>query len=271
MHAGIRLNVDGKEDMTIQLLFYEQAVPVNATAHRDLCIQSGKSFGFAGKVNSVPLTAVEFSAAAAHYPIVFAGSKEQVVPAAILGFKEAGNLFVLDDGTWTGGYIPAFVRRYPFVFANSRDGNKLVLLVDETFTGCNREGRGERLFDSDGNQTRYLQTTLRFLQEYQSQFHRTEAYCKRLIDLNLLQPMQAQFDLPEGPRRSLSGFMTIDREKLRKLGDSELRTMFDTAELECTFLHLHSMRHFPDLLSQFAKVQRRSGIAGEKRTEDNEE
>lgn len=174
------------------------------------------------------------------------------MPAVILGVKESENFYVDEDGKWTGGYIPAFVRRYPFVFATDKDNRNFILHVDETFEGCNRDGKGERLFDSDGNQTQYLQNILRFLQEYQGQFRRTEAYCQRLMDLDLLQPMQAQFNLADGARRSLSGFMAINREKLRKLGDDDLRQMFDTDELECTFLHLHSMRHFNDMIGQIA-------------------
>jgi hypothetical protein len=235
--------------MATQLLFYENARPVTVSEHGDLSVRSGGSYAFASKVNSVPLTAVEFAAAAAHYPIVFAGNEDKVMPAVILGAKDQV------DGTWKAGtYIPAFVRRYPFVFSTDRDNKNFILNIDESYEGCNREGRGERLFDADGKQTVYLQNILRFLQEYQGQFRRTEAYCKRLMDLALLKPMQAQFNLPSGERRSLSGFMTVDREKLGEIGDEPLRRMFETDELECTFLHLFSQRHFQTMLGQFAET-----------------
>ncbi|MDN3722353.1 SapC family protein [Roseibium salinum] len=71
-------------------------------------------------------------------------------------------------------------------------------------------------FDSEGNQTVYLQNILRFLQDYQGHFRRTEEYCKRLVDWELLQPMQAQFSIADGERRSLSGFMAVDREKAQE-------------------------------------------------------
>ena len=235
--------------MATQLLFYENAVPVTVKAHKDLAVRTGENYAFATKVNSVPLTAIEFSAAAAQYPIVFAGTDDKVMPAVILGVQDSQNFYVDSDGAWTGGYIPAFVRRYPFVFSTDQDNQNFILHIDEGFAGCNRENKGERLFDAEGNQTQYLQNTLRFLQEYQGQFRRTEAYCKRLMDLDLLQPMQAQFNLADGEKRSLSGFLAINREKLREVDDDALRQMFATDELECTFLHLHSMRHFNDMLS----------------------
>lgn len=239
--------------MATQLLFYERATPVTSKAHGDVSVRAGAGYGFAQKVNSVPLTAIEFAAAAAHYPIVFAGSEDRVMPAVILGAKSNENFFVDGEGKWKAGtYVPAFVRRYPFVFSTDRENKNFILNIDESYEGVNRDGRGERLFDTDGNQTVYLQNILRFLQEYQGQFRRTEAYCKRLKDLDLLQPMQAQFNLASGEKRSLSGFMAVDREKLKKLKDEDLRAMFDTDELECTFLHLFSMRHFQNVLNQFA-------------------
>lgn len=258
--------------MATQLLFYENATMVTAKAHGDLSVRSGASYEFARKVNSVPLTAIEFATAAAHYPVVFAGTEDKVMPAVILGVSDNENMYLEEDGSWRKGtYIPAFVRRYPFVFSTDPENQNFILNIDEGFEGCNHEGRGERLFDADGNQTVYLQNILRFLQEYQGQFRRTEAYCQRLMDLNLLKPMQAQFNLPGGARRSLSGFMAVDRDALKAISDEELRRMFDTDELECTFLHLFSMRHFQTMISHLGEAAADDGDAAPEAEAETEE
>ena len=233
--------------MTTQQLFYRSAVPVSAQRHRDWSVKSGGSFAFAAGVNSVPLTAVEFAQAAAEYPIVFAGGEASVFPAAILGVRNDENLFVEADGRWRGRYVPAFVRRYPFVFSEDAEARTFTLHIDETFEGCNRAGRGERLFDADGAQTAYLRTVLGFLQEFQGHFARTRAYCGRLLELGLLQPMQAQFALPGGEQCSLSGFMVVDRARLKALPVDVAADMLAKDEMECTFLHLASLLHFRDM------------------------
>jgi len=247
--------------MAIQQLFYETAVPVSFQRHRDWYVKSGKDYSFSQKVNSVPITAIEFAHAAAEYPIVFAGNEEAVFPAVILGVKE--NLYVGDNGEWQGKYVPAFVRRYPFVFSQDDQGKTLTLHIDERFEGANQSGRGERLFDSDGNQTQFLKGVLNFLQDYQARFERTKAYCRRLQDLKLLQPMQAQFNLNTGEQRSLSGFMAVDREKLKGLSADDLADMTRKDELECTFLHLASLRHFKDMLERFSPKQETIGAQEE--------
>jgi len=235
-----------------QLLFYETAVPVSADRHRKLSVKSGASYRFAEKVNSVPLTAIEFGQTAIEYPIVFSGNADAVMPAAILGATATKNLFVQEDGTWGGKYVPAFVRRYPFVFSQDESGKNLILHIDESFEGCNKEGRGEHLFDSEGNQTQYLKNILAFLQDYQQRFSRTQIFCKRLIELDLLRPMEAQFSLPSGEHQSLSGFQTVDREKLKAISDEDLGKMLRTDEMECIYLHLSSLRHFGSIAERFS-------------------
>ena len=235
-----------------QLLFYENAVPVSADRHKKTSVRTGANYKFAKNVNSVPLTAIEFGQASIEYPIVFTGNETAVMPCAILGATATSNLFVQEDGSWGGKYVPAFVRRYPFVFSQDTSGKNLILHIDESFEGVNKSDRGERLFDSDGTQTQYLKSVLAFLQDYQQRFQRTQIFCKRLLELELLRPMEAQFSLPSGQRQSLSGFQTVDREKLKAISNDDLGKMLRTDELECIFLHLASLRHFGSIAERFS-------------------
>ena len=237
--------------MTKQLMIYERAVPVSSERHRDWSLRSGDDYGFARGVNSVPLLAAEFIAAASEYTIVFAGDAENVFPSVILGMRDNENSHVDADGAWTGGYIPAFLRRYPFVFARSDDGGTFTLCLDEEFDGFNKDGKGERLFDSDGKRTQYLETMLNFTREYQTLFDRTQLFCKRLKDLDLLQAGTAQFNLPDG-QSSLAGFYTIDREKLKALPAETLAEMAKTDELELCYVHMQSLNNLTPMARRIA-------------------
>jgi len=241
--------------MATQLLFYDDPRPVSSDRHKETCVKTGSDYSFARRVNSVPLVAAEFAEAGAEFPIVFAGEGDSIVPTVILGASGAENAYVDEKGAWTGRYMPLFIRRYPFVFSHQTEQGQMILHVDESYPGVNRQGRGERLFDSDGGQTQYLKTVLKFLEEYQLKFNRSQQYTKRLVEHDLLRPMEAQFTLPNGEKRRLTGFLTVDRDKLKALGPETLQTMLRTDELECTFLHLASLRHF-------ASVAERSGKPG---------
>src|SRR6478609_4401193 len=230
--------------MTTQLLIYESVVPVMFANHRHSSVEFGRNYAFSSKINSVPLTAIEFRDAQSDYPIVFAGNQEGVMPAVILGLREGENLYLSGEGKWDARYIPSFVRRYPFVFAKSDDGEMFNLCIDEMFSGFNGDGRGERLFADDGKPTAYVENILKFLQEYQLQFHRTERFCTKILELDLLEPMQAQVEMNSGEKYSLGGFMAINREKLKELPGDKLAELAKTDELELIYLHLQSMRNF---------------------------
>jgi hypothetical protein len=126
-------------------LFYKSPRLLLANAHTGCGIEPAMDFDFAAETNSVPIGAEEFYEAQAHYPIVFTAT-EPVVAIAVLGLEQNRNLFVDSDKKWLPrAYVPAYVRRYPFVFITS-GGDNFVLGIDEEATSFSRTG-GEPLFE----------------------------------------------------------------------------------------------------------------------------
>jgi hypothetical protein len=199
--------------------------------------------------------AVEFPQAAPEYAVVFAQSGDDVVPVVILGARQNENLYLGSDDAWQAKYIPAFIRRYPFVFSPSEDGKTFTLCVDEAFQGLNYMGRGQALFDAEGKPTPYVDNVLKFLQEYRAQFLRTQAFCKKLKELDLLEPMQAQFTLGTGEKMSLTGFLVVDRKRLKALPAETLHQLAATDELELIYLHLQSMQNFNTVKNRLIETQ----------------
>ncbi len=249
--------------MSTQLLIYEKAVPVNIQRHRNWSIKRGTDSSFAKHVNAVPLMAVEFGPAAVEYAIVFAGSGDTLMPAVILGMRDRQNVYVTEEGNWKAKYVPAFVRRYPFVFSSADEGKRFVLCLDEAFSGCNQDGLGERLFDAEGKRTQYLEGVLNFLQQYQGQFQLTQAFCKKLHKLDLLEPMQAQVTVPAGERLRLTGFMAVTRDRLKKLSGEQLAELAQSNELELIYAHLHSLRNVTAMAERLSGTVSQNGQGAE--------
>ncbi len=255
--------------MSAQLLFYETVIPVSAGRHGNTCVE-GTGYGFSRHVNAVPLIAVEFIPAAAEYAIVFTGNDEAIMPAAVLGMRGRENTYLGADGTWRSRYVPAFIRRYPFVFSSSDDGQRFTLCIDEAYEGVNPEGRGEHLFTDKGKPTAYLDSVLKFLQEYQAQFQRTRIFCDKLKKLDLLEPMQAKASLESGENLSLTGFMGVSRKKLKEIPQEALAELFKTDELELIYLHLHSLRNFGTIRDHAAETAPETAVAEEPAAESTE-
>lgn len=238
--------------MAKQLLIYESAVPLSPTRHGAVWFEPQLDYGFSADINAVPLMAVEFQRAAAEYAIVFAADGGDTLPAAVLGVRPERNLYLSADLQWKANYIPAFIRRYPFVFSASAEGRTLTLCIDESYPGLNREGRGTRLFGDDGRPSAQVEQVLRFLQEFHAHFERTKRFCKRLKDLGLLEPMRALIPTPQGAKLSLGGFMTVSRERLRALDGETLTSLVRGDELELLYLHLYSLRNFNSVKTRLA-------------------
>jgi hypothetical protein len=221
---------------------------VTSERHRDLAVNQRRDYRFARTASAVPLTTAELPVAAGEYPVVFVGEGEEVGLAVILGVRDGENLFVDADGRWDASYVPAFVRRYPFVFADQNDdSNRLTLCVDEASEMVNGDGRGERLFDSAGERTGYLSNVLDFMQRYQVALQRTRAFARRVQDLELLRSVQAQVRMGERGTLQLRGFRTVDRERLKGLPAETVTELFASDGLEALYLHLASLRHLQRL------------------------
>ncbi|HAZ61648.1 MAG TPA: multidrug transporter [Gammaproteobacteria bacterium] len=242
----------------IKPLFYSQFVPVAAELHRDLFLDPAAGFGFASDTNSVYLLAVEFAAAAREYPIVFADVDEgRVVPVVMLGLRPRQNLYLAADGRWQADYLPAYVRRYPFLLASAEPGAgeemRYTVCLDSTWAGFNREARGERLLAADGSPAPLMERALSFLREFHTQWLLTEAFCERIQALGLLQSMTANVRTAAGEEFSVSGFSCVQREVLHALDAATLKELAANDYLQAIYLHLWSLDNQQRLLARYER------------------
>ena len=232
--------------------FYQKVVALNSDVHRNLKFAAEKvDFAFARDTTSVLLAGVEFVEAGHEYPIVFVrGDDKKMRSVALLGVRSEENLFVDEQGKWNARYIPAFVRRYPFVMAEAEEG-KLVVCIDEGCKALNSD-HGVLMIDADGKLEPRMQEVMQFLKNFQEEFVRTESLIQQLDDLGLFVEQGARFDTGGGEVLQLSAFYLIDEVKLNLLEDDKLPALFRSGALLLAYLHLASlvnMRAFLDRLS----------------------
>jgi hypothetical protein len=240
------------------VMFYDKPVLLNRDSHKSKKIASSNSFAFASKANSLYVAGVEFAEACKEYPIVFTQvAQSKVAPVVVLGLREGENLFVSADHQWTASYVPAFVRRYPFVLAEL-PGQQMGVCIDEGYAGLN-EKQGEALFDSKGNNTPFLQNALDFLNRYQVEYLRTDRFCQRLQELGLLMQMNAKADLYDGSSFMVNGLMVIDERKLLQLQDAQALEVFRSGELSWIYSHLVSLPNMNRLVDRLAQSKRSIG------------
>ena len=236
--------------MSNQAIFYTQAAPLNPGKHGEWRLESRSGYEFSRNANCVPVMAVEFLKAARETPVVFLEQNDTILPVGLLGLRQSENLYLTDKGDWTGDYVPAYIRRYPFIFAASEDGSTFTLCIDESYVGFNQNGVGDALFEEGGTQSPYLEKVLNFMKEYELQYRRTQEFCRIVKSLDLLEPMQARFTLASGEKVALTGFLSISREKLKQVPADKLVDSAAKGVLELIYCHLFSLENFTGLVKR---------------------
>ena len=198
-------------------LFYKDPKPVTEERHGAKSLTKGRNFAFAAKVNSIPLAASEFLHAARSYPIVFAG-QDPATPLALLGLDGGVNHFVSPEGEWKEGcYVPAYARRYPFIFSDIPGSDQLALCVDEE-SGFLEEG-SENPFFTEGKPSEQLQSALKFCERFQRDFDKTSEVVRGLAEAQILVSKELVYTAKDGQQKKLTGFRIVDEQKLSEVDD----------------------------------------------------
>jgi hypothetical protein len=224
-------------------LFYHTIEPLNATQHGKMHIRPIEKSATIGRTHAIPLTVDEFGLAQRHYPIVFSIG-ENPVPLALMGLNEGVNVFVDDEGKLNGEfYVPAYVRRYPFMLARLQpEAQELSLCFDPTSELVGEFEEGAALFD-DGKPSEATNAILKFCEEFELSAQRTLAFVKELEEADLLMEGEVSIQ-PEGQEQPFvyRGFRMINEEKLRELRGDELRKMNQNGMLPLIMAHLFSLQ-----------------------------
>ena len=234
------------------VLFYKQPEPLTPEHHTGLGVKRvDHPFAFVQGSHIVPLTVGEFAPAALSYPIVFVG--EPKTPLAVMGLRQGENLYVDDGGAFRPeAYIPAYVRRYPFVFANDEVQKRLILCIDRDAPFI-KEGGATPLF-SDGKPSPYVEQAMEFCNNFEQERQRTDAFVKLLTDLDLLETREANFTPrnPDGtaaPAQKIAEYFAVSEEKLKALPAEKLAELRDNGALGQIYAHLVSLLGWDRLIA----------------------
>lgn len=238
-------------------MFYKNPVPLNKETQARLTISPSPSgFKFAASTQFVLLAGVEFFDAGRQFPIIFIATVDKrILPVALLGLEKEENLFVNEEGVWTGHYIPAYIRRYPFITTDAADG-KMIICYDEAFDGFNLKG-GVPLFEG-GEPTAKMQEIQSFLQDYYVQMKKTGLLCARLLESKMLRQIDAQATMKDGRSYPLKGMLVVDEQKISQLPDEEIVKLYRSGQLAMIQAHLMSLRNFGVLIDRKAAIKEKS-------------
>ena len=236
-------------------LFYKALEPLNVTQHGNMKVKAIPATPEISGTHAIPLTVDEFTLVQRHYPIVFSIG-ESPIPMALMGLNEGVNVFLAADGRPLDQqtYIPAYIRRYPFLLARLRpDSDELSLCFDPTAGAVGEFEDGEALFNGD-QPSEATTAILQLCEQCEAAGQRTAAFIEDLKKSDLLMEGEVAIQ-PEGVPQPFvyRGFRMVDEDKLRELRGDELRRMNQNGMLPLIFAHLFSLAQMRDVFGRQMK------------------
>lgn len=233
-------------------MFYNDLMPLNSRDHATWKAKNADAAPWLIGQHAIPLTAEEFPQAARHYPIIFA-SGDNPVPLALMGLNEGVNVFVDEEGKVTQPvYIPAYVRRYPFLLAKlNPSSDELSLCFDPSSGLLGDSEEGQALF-TDGQPSEMTQAALAYCEQFEQAGQRTQAFIDELKKHDLLMEGEVAIQQPGNDQPFVyRGFQMVNQEKLREVRGDVLRGWAQSGLLPLLYAHLFSL----ELISQIFGAQ----------------
>ena len=217
---------------------FETAVTLDSKIHAGHGYRPVADYGFARNVLSAPLAWTEVVQASREFPIVFPETG-RMVPVALMGYTAHDNLWVDEKGTWTGRYIPAHLRRYPFVLGEQSEAGRFVVMVEPG--ALSEDGTGEALFaDGQVPSGGIVERARDFLITFQRELNETETFFAPLREAGIL--VSQVFTVRNGDAQigQVRDLQTVDTG-LAALDDATLAGWVRSGLMGLVMAHLHSL------------------------------
>jgi hypothetical protein len=227
------------------VLFYSRPEPLSKEMHAKLGLRRiDKPYAFAAGSQVAPLTVAEFPAAALSFPIIFAGERYQ--PLAVMGVNADANMFIQPDGGFEAGvYIPAYIRRYPFVLANDPKAEQLVVCIDRDAPMLG-DLPDLAFFDAAGEPTEYTRNCMKFCNDFEVEVRRTEAFINLMKELDLFETRVQTFtpvnpDGSPGAPQTIAEYFCVSETKLKALPAEKVHELLNNGAIGQIYAHLMSL------------------------------
>ena len=237
-------------------LFYNGLEPLSSELHPNHRIRPQQTAPFLVGQHAIPLTVEEFPLVQRFMPIVFTVG-DQPIPIALMGLNEGVNVFINEEGGLTeeNFYVPAYVRRYPFMLARLRpDATELSLCFDPTSPMVGAFEDGDSLFDGK-EPSEITKNILQFNESFEQAGQKTQAFMSELKELDLLEDGEVSIQ-QEGVAQPFvyRGFQMVSEKKLQDLRGDQLRKISQTGMLPLLYAHLFSLSLMREIFARQVKL-----------------
>jgi len=231
-------------------------------SHKDLRVNPLFAKELGDNIASTITFVTEFAEVQKEYPILFRKDPDKDVYQSVVlfGIQKDENLF-LGDGSngyqkfkgWSAGYVPAVIRRGPFSIGlrkkqeqNSEDIEPLVH-VDMEHPKISTD-LGVRVFLEQGGNSQYLQQVIETLNLIRDGISLNAAMFDAFERHELIEDVDINIELKNGEKHRLSGFKTINTDRLNQLSGEALVELSRSGFLQAAYFVAASLSNIQKLI-----------------------
>ncbi len=254
--------------MSDSLDLFKKPQALDSAAHRQLRFSPNQPYHYAAKQLFAPITLSEAGMIAREYALVFS-DVDGSLPMALLGRARGSNSYVRSSGHWTARYVPAHIRRYPFVMAErpaqpevngATEAEKIVMF--DTEAPHLQAQTGDPLFDDQGGATATLRNVMQVLVAMDQDSHNTLRVMAQLEALSLLVAQPVVIASKQGQPIGLQGLRVIDFDRFNALDAEQLAQLREAGALNLIYAHQISLANLRDGVLVETEVNAPSNSSG---------
>lgn len=243
----------GQPELTGQVMFYKRPEPLSLERHRDLGVkQIAAPFSFLRTAHAVPITVSEFGVAATCFPIIFVGAEK--TPVAVMGVRQNENEYLDANGQPDpDAYLPAFVRRYPFVFAADPGSDRLLLCVD-TAAEMVTTNPDVKFFEGE-KASKFTEDAIEFCKEFERQRRATQEFVEMINKASLFEQKSVSFTPRDaqgnaGETQKIADYWAISEDGLNALPEGKFGDIRNTGALAAIYAHMVSLMNWQRVIQR---------------------
>jgi len=236
---------------------------LNNVQHQNLKINTRKSTEFGDNIAGALVFPGEFRDICKEYPIYFQKNEDEkgregageFQAIALFGFEQGENLF-LTENDWQARYLPAIVRREPFLIgakdpsSGIGDQKEFLISVDMESPRVSKNEEGQSVFLESGGNSPYLQEINDALLLIHNGIQTQKMMFQVFNSLELLEPFTLDVQFNDGSAYQTSMYYTLNQEKFDALPAEVLQKLHANGYLQLAYLVLSSLSNIKYLIDK---------------------
>lgn len=233
---------------------------LNNITHKDVTIDIQHSAQHGDNVGGCLVFPAELLPLQREYPIVFQKDPESGLFQLItlFGFSHGENLFLNDKG-WDARYIPALMRKEPFLIGFQKDPQNPtqqapVVHIDmdnpRVGTSASTDTKGLPLFLEAGGVSSFMNDVKKNLLLIHNGLTEAKILVDVLLDNDLLEPLTIDAQFNDQTHVKLTQYYGINSEKLNALPPEKIDALHKKGYLQLMYLVMFSLGNIQHLVTR---------------------